>query len=80
MQEIYLLKDLAKISAFSIYTIKYYLKIGLVREAGRFPETNFRYFDNNTVVLLEKIRQLRREKKSIKAIQALLAQNQLSAA
>lgn len=72
MNDIYLLKDLAKISEFSIYTIKYYLKIGLIQEAGRFPETNFRYFDRRTLTQLKKIRQLRREQKSIKAIKEIL--------
>jgi len=72
MAEIYLIKDLAKLSGFSIYTIKYYLKLGLVKETGRFPETNFRYFDNSTFEQLRKIRQLRREKRSIKEIKRIL--------
>jgi len=72
MSTIYLIKDLAKISGFSIYTIKYYLKIGLVKEVGRFPETNFRYFDNTTLEQLKKIRQFRRGNKSIRAIKQIL--------
>lgn len=74
MSDIYLLKDLAKLSGFSIYTIKYYLKIGLIQEVGRFPETNFRYFDCNTLAQLKKIRQLRKEQKSIKAIKTILTE------
>lgn len=73
MDTIYLIKDLATLSGFSIYTIKFYLKIGLIKEAGRFPETNFRYFNNFTLERLKKIRQLRREKKSIKIIKQKLA-------
>ena len=74
MSDIYLLKDLAKLSGFSIYTIKYYLKIGLIQEVGRSPETNFRYFDWHTLAQLKKIRQLRREQKSIKAIKTILTE------
>ena len=73
MANLYLIKDLARLSGFSIYTIKYYLKIGLIKEFGRFPETNFRYFNDSTIEQLEKIRQLRREKKSIKQIKQILA-------
>lgn len=68
----YLLKDLAAISGYSIHTIKYYLKIGLIKETGRSPQTNFRYFDDSTVERLKKIRALRRQKKSISEIRAIL--------
>jgi len=74
MGDIYLIKDLAKLSEYSVHTIKYYLKIGLLKETGRFPETNFRYFDQNSILQLKKIRQLRKEQKSIKTIKALLAE------
>lgn len=73
MEDLYLTKDLARLSGFSIHTLKYYLKIGLIREFGRFPETNFRYFNNSTIEQLTKIRQLRREKKSIKEIRQILS-------
>lgn len=73
MKPIYLIKDIAKTSGYSIYTIKYYLKIGLLKESGRFPETNFRYFDNETLEQLRKIRQLRKDKKSIKQISQILS-------
>ena len=72
MVQLYLIKDLAKISGYSIYTLKYYLKIGLLKESGRFPETNFRYFDNNTLEQLKKIREFRRENKSISEIKQML--------
>ncbi|MBL7129948.1 MAG: MerR family transcriptional regulator [Candidatus Omnitrophica bacterium] len=72
MGDIYLIKDLARSSGFSIYTIKYYLNIDLIKESGRFPETNFRYFDNTTLEQLKKIHQLRKEKKSIKQIKKIL--------
>lgn len=68
MDNIYLIKDLAKITGYSIYTIKYYLKLGLIKEISRSPETHFRYFDDSTIERLKRIRVLRKEGKSIKEI------------
>lgn len=65
---IYLIKDLARISGHSVHTIKYYLKIGLIKEFGRSPETRFRYFDDSTLELLKKIRAYRKQNKSIQEI------------
>jgi len=65
---IYLIKDLARLSGYSIHTLKFYLKIGLFKEISRSPETHFRYFDDSTLDLLKKIRILRKEGKSIKVI------------
>lgn len=65
---IYLIKDLARITGYSIHTLKFYLKIGLVKEVSRSPETRFRYFDETTVERLRKIRSWRREGKAIKEI------------
>ena len=70
--KIYLIKDLSRISGHSIYTIKFYLKLGLIRESGRSPETNFRYFDDGTVERLSTIRMWRKERKSLTDIQQLL--------
>lgn len=72
MSDIYLLKDLAIKTGFSIYTIKYYLKLGLINEAGRGPDTNFRYFDDNTVLRLAEIRKLRKNGLSLKKIKETL--------
>jgi len=72
VSNIYLIKDLAVKTGYSIYTLKYYLKIGLIKEASRSPETNFRYFNDQTVELLKKIRALRKENKSIKEIKDAL--------
>ena len=72
MGNIFLLKDLARISGQSIYTIKYYLKIGLLKEVGRSPETRFRYFDESSVKRLGQIRKLRKQNKSIREIKELL--------
>jgi len=72
MREMYLIKDLAKLSGHTVYTIKYYLNLGLIKEIGRSPETNFRYFDNMTLERLQKIRSLRKEHKSLAEIQEII--------
>ncbi len=69
IHNVYLIKDLARLTGYSIYTIKYYLKIGLIKEANRSPETRYRYFNDATVELLARIRVLRKENKSIRQIQ-----------
>ena len=71
-QSIYLIKDLSHLSALSVYTIKYYLKLGLLKEISRSQETNFRYFDDSTLEVLQKIIALRREKVSLRRIQYIL--------
>ncbi len=68
MKNIYLLKDLAKISGASTHTLKYYLRLGLLKEIGRSPETNFRYFDDTSFNRLKKIRELQKKKYSLKEI------------
>lgn len=68
MKNIYLIKDLSRRSGNSIHTIKYYLKIGLLHEIGRSPETNFRYFDDSSLEMLQQVRRLRQEGKSISEI------------
>lgn len=72
MRNLYLIKDLARITGSSIDTIKYYLKIDLISEVGRSPETNFRYFDDSSVEELNKIISLRRQKYAIKEIKEVL--------
>ena len=71
-KSIYLIKDLSRLSGLSVYTIKYYLKLGLVKEMSRSQETNFRYFDDSTLEELKKIIALRREKISLKKIQGII--------
>lgn len=68
MKNIYLLKDLAKVSGYSTHTLKYYLRLGLLREIGRSPETNFRYFDDSSCMRLKEIRRLQKEAYSLKEI------------
>ena len=68
MRNIYLLKDLAKISGYSTHTLKFYLRMGLLEEIGRSPATNFRYFDDSSVRQLKEIRQLSDRGLSLKTI------------
>jgi len=74
MYNLYLIKDLARLTGLSIDTVKYYLKIGLISEIGRSPETNFRYFDDSTVDVLKKIIRLRKQKRPIREIKKTLSQ------
>ena len=71
-QNVYLIKDVARSTGLSTYTIKYYLKLGLLKEAGRSPETNFRYFDDSTVERLSEIRRLRKQKISLRKIKEII--------
>ena len=77
---VYLVKDLARLSGYSVLTIKFYLKVGLIMEAGRSPQTRFRYFDERAVAALAQIRQWRREHRSLADIRRLLASPEPAAA
>ncbi|MFA5069509.1 MAG: MerR family transcriptional regulator [Candidatus Omnitrophota bacterium] len=68
MPNIYLLKDLSHVTGHSIDTLKFYLKIGLIKEVARGPETNFRFFDDTTVDSLKGIRELRKNGVSLRKI------------
>ena len=70
---IYLIKDLSRLSGHSIHTIKFYLKQGLIQESGRSPQTQFRYFDDTTVARLARIRAWRKQRKSLAEIERLLS-------
>jgi DNA-binding transcriptional MerR regulator len=72
MRNIYLLKDLARISGLSTHTVKFYLRIGLLKEFGRSPETRFRYFDDDSLKTIQKIRSLQTRDKTLNEIKALL--------
>ena len=71
-KDIYLIKDLSRMTGVSIYTIKYYLKMGLIKEAGRSSETNFRYFDSQTADDLKKIIAYKKESFSLAKILELM--------
>ena len=68
MKNIYLIKDLSRISGYSTHTLKFYLRRGLLKEIGRSPETNFRYFDDSTLERLKVIRDLRAQGLSLEEI------------
>ncbi len=72
VDNVYLLKDLARLSGHSVHTLKFYLKLGLISEAGRTPQTRFRYFTDDTLATLAAIRALRKQRKSLADIYALL--------
>lgn len=76
---IYLIKDLSRATGVSIYTIKYYLKMGLIKEVARSPETNFRYFDAQTVDDLKKIIAYRKENISLAKILELMKKERVTA-
>ncbi len=75
-KEVFLIKDLSILSGLSIYTIKYYLKLGLIKEIGRSPETNFRYFDNSTLEALNSIIQYRKNNISLGKIKDILKEKE----
>ena len=75
MRNIYLLKDLARRSGRSTHTLKYYLRLGLLREIGRSPETNFRYFDDSTLAQLKRIKELQAKNFSLDQIGKQFHQN-----
>ena len=68
MKNIYLLKDISRISGHSVHTVKYYLRLGIVEEVGRSPSTNFRYFDDSTLERLRAIRALQTKGLSLNEI------------
>jgi DNA-binding transcriptional MerR regulator len=68
----YLIKDIARLSGHSVYTIKDYLKRGLIREAGRSPVTRFRFFNDATLNRLLQIRAFRKQGHSLAQIQQRL--------
>ena len=73
MKNIYLMKDVSRMSGHSTYTLKYYLQLGLVEEIGRSPATNFRYFDDSTLERLKAIRVLRNQGFSLGEINTRLS-------
>ena len=68
MRNIYLLKDLAHVTGHSVDTLKFYLKIGLVKEVARGVVTNFRFFDDSTVEELKIVRDFRKDGISLQRI------------
>ena len=72
MKNIYLIKDLAELSGHSTHAIKFYLRLGILKEIGRSPVTKFRYFDDSSCRRLKQIRMLQKKKLTLKEIQERL--------
>lgn len=68
MDHVYLIKDIARLSGLSVHTVKYYLKLGLINEVARSPETNFRYFDDSTLDVIRRIIEMKRQGASLGGI------------
>jgi len=68
MGKIHMIGDLARHTKFSIDTLNYYLRIGLIEEVGRSERNRYRYFDDSTIKQLLKIQELRLQKVPIKEI------------
>jgi len=73
IDNIYLLKDLARLSGQSVHTLKFYLKRGLIREVGRSPLTRFRFFNDTTLQRLTAIRALQKQQKTLSEILQFLS-------
>ena len=65
---IYLIGDVARHSGLSIDTLNYYLRIGLIDEVARSERNSYRYFTQDTLAALERIKILRLERVPIKEI------------
>lgn len=65
---LYLISDLASETGYSVHTLKYYLRLGLIQEKVRTPRTNYRFFDDETIQRLRKIRDFRRAGRSLREI------------
>lgn len=76
MQNIYLIKDLAKLSGHSTHAIKFYCRLGLIKEIGRSPATNFRYFDDTSFKRLKKIDTLKKRNLTLKKIHQMLERDE----
>ena len=77
MQNIYLIKDLAKLSGYSTHTLKFYLRMGLLKEIGRSPATRFRYFNDESFERLKQIRELQKQNHTLKEILHILEEQPL---
>lgn len=68
MKNVYLIGDLARLTGFSIDTLNYYLRIDLIEAKGRSMHNGYRYFDDESVEVLLKIREMRAKHMPIRYI------------
>ena len=69
--KLYKIGELAEISKLSTRTIDYYSKIGLIQPVGR-SNTNYRLYNDETILRLQRIEILKREKYSLEEIKEML--------
>ena len=69
---IYMIGDLITKSGLPRDTINYYLREGLIQPVDRSERNRYRYFDETTLELLNKIIDLRRQGVSIRQIRKQL--------
>jgi DNA-binding transcriptional MerR regulator len=75
-RNIYLIRDLAYATGYSVDTLKFYLKEGLIKEVSRGKKTNFRFFDDSTITMLKIIRDLRKQGKTLGQIRSSIIRKQ----
>ena len=68
MGEVLLIGDLAARTGLSIHTINYYIKLGLIVEAGRATRSGFRLFGDEALQKLLAIIELRQHEVPIREI------------
>ena len=68
MNPVMLISDLASRTGLSIYTINYYIGLGLIRETACAERSGYRLFNQETVKSLHKIMEMRRRRVPIKEI------------
>ncbi|ALS28964.1 MerR family transcriptional regulator [Paenibacillus cisolokensis] len=70
-QRLYRIGELSKLAGVSPRTIDYYTSIGLIEPASRSAK-NYRLYGDETLLRLERIEQLKRQKYSLEEIKHLL--------
>lgn len=75
---LYRIGELAKAAGISERTIDYYTKLGLIAPEKRSMK-NYRLYNHETLAVLERINQLKREKYSLEEIKDMLSKWSLAA-
>lgn len=65
--KLYRIGELAKLSKMSARTIDYYTQLGLIRPEMR-TEKNYRYYNNETLLQLQRIERMKKEKYTLDEI------------
>jgi len=67
-----MVKDLARATGHSVYTVEHYVRVGLMKEVARSPYTQYRFFDPASVSRLNRIRRLRKQGKRLDEIRSII--------